>query len=61
MDRPRHEENGQPAGVMTTPLSLGQRKRHANAMSLTSPGFASNAHSSTPRLSCTLVVVGGVV
>ena len=30
-------------------------------MSLTSAGFASNAHSSTPRLSRKLVVVGGVV
>ena len=30
-------------------------------MSLTSPGLASNAHSSTPRLSRRLVVVGGVV
>ena len=46
---------------MTTPLSLGQRTRQANAMSLTSPGFASNAHSSTPRLSRRLVAVGGVV
>ena len=30
-------------------------------MSLASPGFASNAHSSTPRLSRRLVAVGGVV
>ena len=35
--------------------------RHANEISLTSPGLASNAHSSTPRLSRKLVVVGGVV
>jgi hypothetical protein len=51
----------QPAGIMTTPLSLGQRTRQANAMSLASPGLASNAHSSTPRRSRRLVAVGGVV
>ena len=32
-------------------LSFGQRSRQAKLMSLTSPGLASNAHSSTPRLS----------
>src|SRR6478735_2862471 len=51
----------QPLGTITTPLSLGQRTRHAKEMSLTSPGLASKAHSSTPRLSRRLVVVGGVV
>ena len=45
---------------MTTPLSLGQRTRQANAMSLTSPGLASKAHSRTPRLSRRLVALGGV-
>ena len=42
-------------------LSLGQRTRHAKPISLTSFGLASNAHSTTPRLSRTLVAVGGVV
>ena len=51
----------QPPGSITTPLSLGQRTRQAKLMSLTSPGLASNAHSSTPRLSRRLVAVGGVV
>src|SRR5580704_1412361 len=51
----------QPDGSMTTPLSLGQRRRQAKAMSLTSLGLTSNAHCSTPRLSRRLVVVGGVV
>jgi len=46
---------------MTTPLSFGQRTRQAKAMALSSPGLASNAHSSTPRLSRRLVVVGAVV
>src|SRR5438552_2884557 len=51
----------QEGGITPTPLSFGQRTRQAKAMSLTSPGFASKTHSSTPRLSLTLLVVGGVV
>src|SRR5437870_754442 len=50
----------QPAGSITTPLSLGQRTRQAKPISRTSPALASNAHSSTPRLSRRLVAVGGV-
>src|SRR5689334_19686148 len=50
----------QPAVVITTPLSFGHFTRQAKPMSLTSPALASNAHSSTPRLSRRLVVVGGV-
>src|SRR5882724_10860135 len=46
---------------MTTPLSLGQRTRHAKTISLTSPALASKAHSSTPRRSRKLVAAGGVV
>src|SRR5437667_5696905 len=35
----------QPAGSITTPLSLGQRTRQAKPTSRTSPALASNAHS----------------
>src|ERR1700761_6684867 len=59
-DRLVHAGRHQPAGTITTPLSLGQRMRQAKLTSLASPGLTSNAHSSTPRLSCRLVVVGGV-
>src|SRR6266705_2463050 len=68
-DKPGHDEETRPsyacalhpAGTITTPLSFGQRTRHAKLISLTSPAFASNAHSSTPRLSWALVAVVGVV
>lgn len=51
----------QPAGTITMLLSFGQRMRQTKLMSLTSPGLASNDHSSTPRRSRMLLAVGGVV